>query len=85
MYSIIIADGLTNDFCNLDPQFQNISLNIGIDEINRVWGEGEVGKSIYFISKGKTEITSNDGKNRHGTFEDGDYFGDLSLILNEKR
>jgi hypothetical protein len=47
--------------------------------------EGEVGKSIYFISKGRAEITSNDGKNSHGTFEDGDYFGDLSLILNEKR
>jgi hypothetical protein len=47
--------------------------------------EGEVGKSIYFISRGRTVITSNNGKNSHGTFEDGDYFGDLSLILNEKR
>jgi ADP-ribose pyrophosphatase len=47
MYSIIIADGLTNDFCSVDPQFQNISLNIGIDEINRVWGEGELfGKGV---------------------------------------
>lgn len=47
--------------------------------------KGEVGKSIYFISKGRAEITSNNGKNSHGTLEDGDYFGDLSLILNEKR
>jgi ADP-ribose pyrophosphatase len=47
MYSIIIADGLTNDFCSVDPQFQNISLNIGIDEINRVWGDGEsFGKGV---------------------------------------
>jgi CRP-like cAMP-binding protein len=47
--------------------------------------EEEAGKSIYFIGKGKAEITSNDGKNKHGIFEEGDYFGDLSLMLNEKR
>jgi voltage-gated potassium channel len=47
--------------------------------------EGELGKSIYFISRGTAEITSNEGKNTHGILEDGDYFGDLSLILNEKR
>ena len=47
--------------------------------------EGEVGKEIYFISRGKVEITTNDGSTRHGTLEDGDYFGDLSLILREKR
>jgi hypothetical protein len=47
MYSIIIADGLTNDFCGVDPQFQNISLNIGIDEIDRVWGDGKFfGKGV---------------------------------------
>ena len=47
--------------------------------------EGEVGKEIYFISRGKVEITSNEGHNSHGTLEGGDYFGDLSLILREKR
>ena len=47
MYSIIIADGLTNDFCSVDPQFQNISLNLGLDEIHRVWGDGEsFGKGV---------------------------------------
>ncbi len=47
--------------------------------------EGEKGNEIYFISRGKVEITSNDDKNSYGLLEDGDYFGDLSLILGEKR
>jgi len=46
--------------------------------------EGEVGKEIYFISRGKVEITTGDGQTQHGTMESGDYFGDLSLILREK-
>ncbi len=47
--------------------------------------EGEFGKEIYFISQGEVEIISNEGENNHGTLGDGDYFGDLSLILREKR
>lgn len=47
--------------------------------------EGEIGKEIYFISRGSVEITSDEGKNTYGTLEGGDYFGDLSLILGEKR
>jgi hypothetical protein len=47
--------------------------------------EGEIGKEIYFISRGMVEITSNGDKNHYGTLEDGDYFGNISLILEEKR
>jgi hypothetical protein len=47
--------------------------------------EGEVGKEIFFLSHGTVEILTEDGGERHGTLEDGDYFGDLSLILKEKR
>jgi voltage-gated potassium channel len=47
--------------------------------------QGELGKEIYFLSRGKVEIISGDGKNKHGCLESGDYFGDLSLILGEKR
>lgn len=46
---------------------------------------GEVGKEIFFLSHGKVEILSEDGDENYGTLEDGDYFGDLSLILKEKR
>jgi len=47
--------------------------------------EGEIGKEIFFISQGKVEITSDDGKNAHGTLDEGDYFGDMTFILKEKR
>jgi voltage-gated potassium channel len=47
--------------------------------------EGEVGKEIYFLSHGKVEIFSEERGENYGTLEDGDYFGDLSLILKEKR
>ena len=47
--------------------------------------EGEVGKEIYFISQGKVKITSQAGQKNHGIMEEGDYFGLMSLILNEKR
>jgi hypothetical protein len=44
---------------------------------------GEVGKEIFFISHGKMEIRKDNEK--CGFMEDGDYFGDLSLILSEIR
>jgi voltage-gated potassium channel len=47
--------------------------------------EGEIGKEIYFLSHGQVEIVSEDGNENYGTLEDGDYFGDLSLILKERR
>ena len=47
--------------------------------------QGELGKEIYFLSRGRAEIISDGGKSRHGHFEGGDYFGDLSLLLGEKR
>lgn len=47
--------------------------------------EGEIGKEIFFLSSGKAEITSKGGQIQHGIIQDGDYFGDLSLLLNEKR
>ena len=47
--------------------------------------EGEVGKEIYFISQGKVKITSQAGQKNHGIMKEGDYFGLMSLILNEKR
>jgi hypothetical protein len=47
--------------------------------------QGELGKEIYFLSRGRAEIISDGGKSHHGHFEGGDYFGDLSLLLGEKR
>ena len=47
--------------------------------------DGETGNEIYFISGGRVEIWSESGRRSHGTLEAGDHFGDLSLLLGEKR
>jgi len=47
--------------------------------------EGEMANGIYFISRGTVEVLSDNGATSHGTLEDGDYFGDLSLLLGERR
>ena len=53
-----------------------------IDSIAR---EGEVGEEIFFIGQGRAEIRTEGGAVSRGALASGDYFGDLSLILGEKR
>ncbi len=38
---IIIANSLTNDFISPRPKFQQVQLNVGLREINRLMGEGD--------------------------------------------
>ncbi|MFT5375778.1 MAG: hypothetical protein ACI906_002605 [Candidatus Latescibacterota bacterium] len=45
---------------------------------------GDIGHAIFFISRGSAEIIGDEGAKTYGTMEAGDYFGDLSLILNER-
>ncbi len=47
--------------------------------------EGERANGIYFVSRGTLEITAGPESTSHGTLEPGDYFGDLSLLLGERR
>jgi voltage-gated potassium channel len=47
--------------------------------------EGEPGNGVYFISRGTLEILSEADERSHGALGPGDYFGDLSLILGERR
>ncbi len=47
--------------------------------------QGEVSDGIYFISRGTLEVISDEGARTHGMLESGEYFGDLSLLLGEKR
>jgi hypothetical protein len=47
--------------------------------------EGETGNQLFFLSSGQAEISSDNGRTKHGLVEKGDYFGHLSLILKEKR
>jgi hypothetical protein len=71
------------------PSLRNVLLLVLIPQTyspdGHVTREGELGKEIFFVSRGKLEISSNDGKNTHGTLESGDYFGDISLLFGEKR
>ena len=47
--------------------------------------EGESGKAIYFITDGSVEITSEEGEKSWGTMSEGEYFGYMSMVLNERR
>lgn len=44
-----------------------------------------IGNEIYFLTQGSVEITSDGGNRVHGTLRTGDYFGYMSMALNEKR
>jgi hypothetical protein len=46
--------------------------------------EGELGNEIYFLTSGTAEIITSDEK-LYATLNDGDYFGEISLLLGEKR
>ena len=47
--------------------------------------EGELGRSIFFIVEGSVEIISVEKSKSWGTLGEGDYFGYMSLALNEHR
>ena len=51
----------------------------------RIAAAGEAGREIFFLSHGKAAILSEDGGEHFGILENGDYFGNLSLVLGEKR
>jgi hypothetical protein len=46
---------------------------------------GETSREIIFISKGVVEIIDESGDKIYGTMSEGDYFGNLSILLEEKR
>jgi voltage-gated potassium channel len=47
--------------------------------------DGDAADGIYFIAGGALEVVSADGDTVHGTLSAGDYFGDLTLLLDENR
>lgn len=55
------------------------------DPNSTIVGAGEMSKEIFFISKGVAVITDESGEKKYGMLSDGDYFGDLSIMLGEKR
>lgn len=52
---------------------------------SHVVGAGEVADGLYFVSSGRLVIVDPSGEPSSGELEAGDYFGDLSLLLGERR
>jgi ion transport protein/cyclic nucleotide-binding protein len=52
---------------------------------NAIVREGDSGDSIVFITSGEGEIIAGEDETSHGTLGPGDYFGYLSLTLQEQR
>jgi len=46
---------------------------------------GETAKEIFFISKGSMDIIDESDDKKYDSMTDGDYFGNLSIMLGEKR
>lgn len=47
--------------------------------------EGEIGRDIFFIVDGRLTVNSADRSRPHAVLEPGEYFGYLSVLLNERR
>jgi hypothetical protein len=47
--------------------------------------EGDAADGIYFIAHGTVEVVSSDGETIHARLGAGEYFGDLTLLLGERR
>ncbi|MCX6224964.1 MAG: ion transporter [Bacteroidia bacterium] len=87
---------LTKEFIDKAPVFKYCSLNLRNELLmafNRqtfppesfISREGDIGKAIYYIVQGKLQIISEKENKIHGILGEGDYFGDLSMILKEKK
>lgn len=91
-----IVTYMAKDFIETAPIFKSCSLslkNVLLAALKQqtyppdcfVVQEGEKGNEIIFIGHGEMIISSANGKNTHGTLKNGEYFGDISMILGEKR
>ena len=87
---------LKRDFIQRVPIFQGASEEF-IKEIalhmkplvflpgDYVYKAGELGRDMYFISRGTLEALSKDGKTIYATLAAGDFFGEIALVLHQRR
>ncbi|GAB4423048.1 MAG: hypothetical protein OHK0011_02680 [Turneriella sp.] len=50
-----------------------------------IFRKGELGDQMYFISRGKVEIVSEDGQTVYATLTDGAFFGEIALLFSSER
>lgn len=50
-----------------------------------IFRKGEMGDQMYFISRGKVEIVSEDGNTVYATLADGSFFGEIALLFSSER
>ncbi len=50
-----------------------------------VFRKGEVGDNMFFISRGAVEVVSDDGGTVYATLREGNFFGEIALLLNSPR
>lgn len=50
-----------------------------------IFRKGEMGDQMYFISRGKVEIVSEDGSTVFATLSDGSFFGEIALLFSSER
>lgn len=46
---------------------------------------GEIGDKMFFINRGTVEVVSEDGSKIYATLKDGDFFGEIALLLKQPR
>jgi CRP-like cAMP-binding protein len=50
-----------------------------------IFRKGEMGDQMFFISRGKVEIVSEDGATVFATLSDGSFFGEIALLFSSER
>ncbi len=50
-----------------------------------IFRKGEIGDQMFFISRGKVEIVSEDGATVFATLSDGSFFGEIALLFSSER
>jgi hypothetical protein len=76
-------------FQGADPQFISTIVMMMRPRISLpqayIVKKGEVGKEMFFISRGEVEIVSEDGKVVYARLKEGSFFGEIALITSGKR
>ena len=71
-----------------DDLLQQIVLNLKPEVFtpgDYIFREGEIGTGMYFISRGSVEVVSKDGQTIFATLAEGNYFGEIALLMSQPR